>query len=75
MMWSADLFHQAGQDALVNAGKTGGIHQIGHRQLGETLEQTGFLLHIPCGLIQLRGVLAVQPVRDEIVAVRLMGDR
>ena len=47
----ADLFHQAGQDALVNAGEAGGIHQIGHRQLGETLGQMCFLLHIPCGLI------------------------
>ena len=69
----ADVRHQAGQDQLIHAGKALDASQLLRVQSGKALGQKSLLLHRAGNLVQRIQFAAVQPLRDHIITVGLMG--
>ena len=67
-----DLRHQLAQDNLVDARETLRCRQIINRQFFQPLRQMCFIFHIAGHVIKLLQIITVQPLRHQLVAVRLM---
>ena len=63
----ADLGHQLHKDNLVDAWEDFSLHQIGHLQFHEPLRELQLIFHVGRDLIYVLGILAVHPVRHEVI--------
>ena len=68
----ADFLHQRCQDTLVDAWEHFRIHQILNGQLAEALWQPSFIFDVPGNFVELHVVLAMEPVRNKVIAIGLM---
>ena len=67
-----DFLHQSRQDTFIDAREHFRIHQILNSRFTEALRQTGFIFDVPGNFIELHVVLAMEPVRNEVIAIGLM---
>ena len=68
----ADFLHQCCQDTLVDARENFRIYQILNGQLTEALRQPSLIFNVPGNFVELHIILAMEPVRDKVIAIGLM---